>query len=184
VGANVGQIAKLKGCRVVGIAGGAAKCAYAIRDLGYDECLDHREPGLSEKLANACPEGIDIYYENVGGAIFDAVWPLLNRHGRVPICGLISQYSNSGISAELDRRPGILRDILTRSLRIQGFIIFDAYGRHYGEFAEQMGTWVREGKIKYREHVVDGLENAPQAFLGLLEGKNFGKLVVNVDGPA
>lgn len=182
VGANVGQIAKIKGCRVVGIAGGAAKCHYAIRELGFDECLDHREPDLAGRLAAACPDGIDVYYENVGGAVFDAVWPLLNRRARVPVCGLISQYNGAtSASADTGGTQQLLRDFLTRSIRMQGFIVFDAYGDRYGEFVQQMGAWVREGRIKYREHMVEGLENAPQAFLGLLEGKNFGKLVVNVD---
>lgn len=181
VGANVGQIAKFKGCRVVGIAGGAAKCQYAIRELGFDDCLDHREPDLASRLAKACPDGIDVYFENVGGAVFDAVWPLLNRRARVPVCGLISQYNGAtDASSGPDRSAQLLRDILTRSIRIQGFIIFDSYGHRYSEFAEQMGSWVREGRIKYREHLIHGLENAPQAFLGLLEGKNFGKLVVDV----
>ncbi|WP_420226541.1 NADP-dependent oxidoreductase [Pigmentiphaga litoralis] len=184
VGANVGQIAKLKGCRVVGIAGGAAKCQYAVRDLGFDACLDHREADLAGRLAQACPDGIDVYYENVGGKVFEAVWPLLNRHARVPVCGLIAQYSQmptADAPSTPDLRPQMLRDILTRSIRIQGFIIFDSYGHRYGEFAQQMGEWVAQGKIKYREHLVDGLENAPQAFIGLLEGKNFGKMVVKAD---
>jgi len=185
VGANVGQIAKLKGCRVVGIAGGAAKCQYAIRELGFDDCIDHREADLPARLAAACPGGIDVYYENVGGKVFEAVWPLLNRHARVPVCGLIAQYSQvpqANAPTMPDMRPQLLRDILTRSIRIQGFIIFDSYGKRYPEFATQMGEWVANGTIKYREHVIDGLENAPQAFIGLLEGKNFGKMVVNVNG--
>ena len=146
--------------------------------------LDHRDPDFAAKLKAACPDGIDVYFENVGGAVFEAVFPLLNFFARIPVCGLIAQYSQvptADAAPTPDLRPQMLRDILTRSIRIQGFIIFDSYGNRYGEFAQQMGEWVAQGKIKYREHLVDGLENAPQAFIGLLEGKNFGKMVVKAD---
>lgn len=180
VGAVVGQIAKLKGCRVVGIAGGSEKCRYATEELGLDACLDHRAEGLPERLAAACPQGIDVYFENVGGAVLEAVLPLLNPNARVPVCGLIAHYNAEGLPDGPDKSPLLMRTILTKRVKMQGYIIFLDYGPRYGEFLAAMLPWVREGKIRYREDVVDGLENAPAAFLGLLEGKNFGKLVVRV----
>ncbi|WP_293936285.1 NADP-dependent oxidoreductase [Iodobacter sp.] len=180
VGAIVGQIAKIKGCRVVGIAGGAEKCAYAVQELGFDACIDHRAPDLAEQLAKACPKGIDVYYENVGGAVFDAVLPLLNTAARVPLCGLISQYNATSLPAGPDRLSMLMGTLLKKRIRMQGFIIWDDFGHRYGEFFAAMSQWITEGKIKYREDVVQGLENAPQAFIGLLEGKNAGKLVVKV----
>ena len=180
VGAVVGQIAKLKGCRVVGIAGGADKCRYVIDELGFDDCLDHRAADLKQRLAAACPSGIDVYFESVGGAVFDAVLPLLNAKARIPVCGLIAHYNDTALPPGPDRLGLLTRTLLTKRIKMQGFIIFDDYADRYGEFAAQMGAWLKEGRIKYREDVVDGLENAPQALIGLLEGKNFGKLVVRV----
>ena len=180
VGSVVGQIAKLKGCRVVGIAGGAEKCDYATKELQFDACIDHYRPELPQRLAAACPEGIDVYFENVGGPVFEAVLPLLNVNARVPVCGLIAQYNADGAPQGPDRLPRLMETILKRRLKMQGFIIFDDYGDRFGEFFTNMKAWVEEGKIKYKEDVVDGLENAPQAFIGQLEGKNFGKLVVRV----
>ena len=180
VGSLVGQIAKIKGARAVGIAGGADKCRYVVDELGFDACIDHRAPDFAEQLAAACPDGIDVYFENVGGAVFDAVLPLLNTKARVPVCGLIADYNATALPAGPDRRGLLARTILTKRIRMQGFIIFDDYGSRYGEFHAQMSAWLKEGKIKFREDIVDGLENAPQAFTGLLEGKNFGKLVVRV----
>lgn len=182
VGATVGQIAKLKGCRVVGIAGGSEKTRYAREVLGFDAAVDHRDPAFAEKLKDACPEGIDVYFENVGGAVFDAVLGLLNTKARVPVCGLISQYNATQGQKGEDRLPLLMRTALTKRLRIQGFIIFDDYGSHYKDFARQMGEWVRAGKIKHREDIVVGMEQTVSAFQGLLEGKNFGKLIVQV-GP-
>ena len=180
VGSVVGQLARLHGCRVVGIAGGPDKCDHAIRELGFDACVDHRAANLAQRLAAASPNGIDVYFESVGGAVFDAVLPLLNRHARIPLCGLISQYNAvPGVEAP-DRLPMLMRLALTKSLRIQGFIVSDWYGPLYREFSRQMSDWIADGRIKYREDVVDGLENAPAAFMGLLEGRNFGKLVVRV----
>jgi len=153
VGSVVGQIAKLKGCRVVGIAGGADKCRYAVEELGFDACIDHR------------------------GAVFNAVLPLLNLHARVPVCGLIANYNAAGKPEGPDHLPGLMGRLLVRRIKMQGFIIFD-YNHRYMEFFKDMSGWVAAGKIKFREDVVDGLENAPQAFIGLLEGKNFGKLVI------
>jgi len=174
VGSVVGQIAKLRGCRAVGIAGGAEKCRYVIDELGFDACLDHRSPNLREALAKACPKGIDVYFENVGGAVQQAVWPLLNDFARVPVCGLISGYS----STEPAPMPE-MRSILTKRLLVRGFIVSDHPGR-MDDFLRDASAWVREGKLKYREDIVDGLERAPDAFIGLLQGKNFGKLVVRV----
>lgn len=180
VGSVVGQIAKIKGCRAVGIAGGEEKCRYAVRELGFDACVDHRDPDLPRLLADACPHGIDVYFENVGGAVLEAVLPLLNAGARVPLCGLIAHYNASRLPRGPDRTPLLLATLLKRRIRMQGFIIFDDYAPRYGEFSQQMNAWVAEGRIRYREDLVEGLENAPQAFIGLLEGKNFGKLVVRV----
>ncbi|MEN9658302.1 MAG: hypothetical protein RL571_1767 [Pseudomonadota bacterium] len=180
VGAIVGQIAKIKGCRVVGIAGGADKCAYAVKELGFDACIDHRASDFAEQLAVACAKGIDVYYENVGGAVFDAVLPLLNPAARVPLCGLISQYNAISLPDGPDRLSLLMGTLLRKRIRMQGFIIWDDFGHRYGEFFTAMSKWIAEGKIKYREDVVQGLEKAPQAFIGLLEGKNAGKLVVKV----
>lgn len=180
VGSVVGQVAKLKGCRVVGIAGGPEKCAYAVNELGFDVCLDHKVDSLPDDLAAACPDGIDIYFENVGGKVFDAVMPLLNPHSRVPVCGLIAQYNATSVPEGPDRLPQLMRLLLSQRIRMQAFIIFDNYGPHYPEFLKEMTPWVAEGKVKVKEDRVEGLENAPEAFIGMLEGKNFGKMVVKI----
>ncbi|MGY1424760.1 NADP-dependent oxidoreductase [Lysobacter sp. A289] len=183
VGSVVGQIAKLKGCRVVGIAGGAEKCRYVVDELGFDACIDHRATDFPQQLASACADGIDIYFENVGGAVFDAVLPLLNTKARIPVCGLIAHYNDTELPPGPDRLGLLTRTLLTKRIRMQGFIIFEDYGDRYGEFLKEMGGWVKQGKVKFREDVVEGLENAPQAFIGLLEGRNFGKLVVRIVRP-
>lgn len=183
VGGTVGQIGKIKGCRVVGIAGGEDKCRYAVDVLGMDVCVDHKADNFVEQLAAACPNGIDVYYENVGGKVFDAVMPLLNTSARIPICGLISLYNATSVPEGPDRLSKLMVLILVKRLKVQGFIIFDDYGHRYNEFATEMGQWVAEGKIKYREQMEIGLENAPQQLIGLLEGKNFGKLVIEVAKP-
>ncbi|MEP9396688.1 NADP-dependent oxidoreductase [Mesorhizobium sp. KR2-14] len=180
VGATVGQIGKLLDCRVIGIAGGPDKCAYAVNELGFDACIDHKAPDFAEQLAEASPNGIDIYFENVGGKVLDAVLPLLNSYARVPVCGLVSQYNATELPAGPDRMNWLMGQILRKKIRIQGFIIFDTFGHLYPEFAEEMGGWVASGKIKYREEIIDGLENAPEAFIGLLKGENFGKRVIRV----
>ncbi len=182
VGSLVGQIAKLKGCRVVAIAGGAEKCRYAVEQLGFDVCLDHYTDDLDEQLAAACAQGIDVYFENVGGKVFDAVLPLLNSKARIPLCGLISQYNATGLPSGPDRLSMLMGTLLVKRIKMQGFIVFDDYGHRYHEFSEQMGQWLSAGKIKYQEQLVEGLENAPAAFIGLLQGQNFGKLIVRV-GP-
>lgn len=180
VGATVGQIGKLKGCKVIGVAGGAEKCRYAVEVQGFDACLDHHAEDFAEQLAQACPQGIDIYYENVGGKVFDAVLPLLNTAARIPVCGLIDQYNATALPDGPDRLALLMRTVLTKRLKIQGFIIFDDYAPRYPEFAKDMQVWLAAGQIHYREDLVEGLENAPQAFIGLLQGHNFGKLVIRV----
>lgn len=180
VGSAVGQIAKLKGCRVVGVAGGSEKCRYAVEELGFDACIDRHEADLKEKLAAACPDGVDVYFENVGGAVFDAVLPLLNVHARIPVCGRIASYNATSLPEGPDRSPALVGMLLVKRIKMQGFIIFDHYETRYRDFVRDMTGWLAEGKIKYREDVVDGLEKAPAAFIGMLEGKNFGKLVVRV----
>lgn len=181
VGSIVGQIAQLKGCRVVGIAGGPEKCRWATHELGFDACVDHRAAALPEQLAAACPAGIDVYFENVGGRIFRAVVPLLNTHARIPLCGLIGHYGANAAPAEADWVLTLMRTILVKRITLRGFIIYDDYGHRFDEFLASMQAWLRDGRVKYREDVVHGLENAPHAFLGLLEGRNFGKLVVSLD---
>ncbi|EOX3980951.1 NADP-dependent oxidoreductase [Vibrio alginolyticus] len=183
VGATVGQIGKIKGCRVVGIAGGEEKCRYAKEVLGFDECIDHKAEDFAEQLKNACDKGIDVYFENVGGKVFEAVLPLLNTNARIPLCGLISQYNATELPEGTDHLPLLMGKLLTKRIKVQGFIIFDDYGHRYGEFAQDINQWLAEGKIQYREHLVQGLHNAPEAFIGLLEGKNFGKLVVQINDP-
>jgi NADPH-dependent curcumin reductase CurA len=182
VGSLVGQIAKITGSRAVGIAGGAEKCRYAVDVLGFDACLDHQAPDLPQRLREVCAGGIDVYFENVGGAVFDAVLPLLNPRARVPVCGLIAHYNAEGLPAGPDRLPLLMSTILTRRIRMQGFIIFADYGPRFGEFQAQMRAWLAAGRITYREDIVEGLEHAPESFIGLLEGRNFGKLVVRVTG--
>ena len=184
VGSMVGQIAKLKGCRAIGIAGGEEKCRYALEQFGFDACIDHRADDFEAQLAAACPDGIDVYYENVGGKVFDAVMPLLNSKARIPVCGVVAHYNATGLPDGPDRLPQLTGLILRKRLRMQGFIIFDDYGHRYPEFAAQMGEWFNAGKINFREDITDGLENAPQALIGLLEGKNFGKVVVRVGDDA
>jgi NADPH-dependent curcumin reductase CurA len=180
VGSVVGQIAQIKGARAVGIAGGPDKCRYVTEKLGFDGCIDHRAPDFAARLAEACPKGIDVYFENVGGAVFEAVFPLLNAFARIPVCGLISMYNATSLSPGPILLPHLMRAILTKRLTFRGFIVSDFFGR-YGDFMHDMSTWVGEGRIKYREDVVDGLKNAPQALIGLLRGENFGKLLVRID---
>jgi NADPH-dependent curcumin reductase CurA len=178
VGSAVGQIAKIKGARAVGIAGGKEKCDYVKNELGFDECLDHRDPNLKAMLKEACPKGIDVYFENVGGHVFDAVFPRLNAFARIPVCGLIAGYNAT--EAETPPWAGtMMRAILTKRLTFRGFIVSDFASRH-GDFLRDMSQWLREGKLKHREFVTEGLESAPQAFMGLLKGANFGKQLVRV----
>lgn len=180
VGSVVGQLAKLKGARVVGIAGGAEKCRHAVEVLGFDACLDHREPALKERLAVACPDGIDVYFENVGGDVLDAVLSLLNLHARVPVCGFIAHYNEEGGARGSDKRTQLLATILARRVRMQGFIILDHYADRFDAFRRDMSQWIAQGRVRLQEDIVDGLEQAPAALIGLLQGRNFGKVVVRV----
>ena len=177
VGSVVGQIARISGCRVVGIAGSRAKCDFVTGELGFEACLDHHAPAFEEALRAACPAGIDVYLENVGGRVFEAVLPLLNDFARVPVCGLVAWSSATELPPGPDRTPLLLRRTLVRRLTIRGFIVFDFAP---GDFLSEVGRWIREGRVRYREDIRDGLENAPAAFIGLLEGENFGKLLVRV----
>jgi len=181
VGATVGQIGKLKGCHVIGVAGGSEKCKYATEVLGFDACLDHKSQDFAQQLSRACPKGIDIYFESVGGKVFDAALPLLNTKARIPVCGLISQYNATRLPDGPDRLSLLMGTILIKRLTVRGFIIFDDYGHRYNEFAKDMFQWLSTGQIKYREQLVEGLERAPQACIGMLDGRNFGKLVVRVN---
>jgi hypothetical protein len=181
VGATVGQIGKLLGCRVVGIAGGPEKCAYAVDELGFDACIDHKASDFSEQLASACLDGIDVYFENVGGIVLDAVINLLNPNARVPVCGLVSQYNATELPEGPDRMNWLMGQILRKKIKMQGFIIFDDFNHLYPTFANEMENWIKNGQIKYREEIIDGLENAPDAFIGLLNGDNFGKRVIRVN---
>ncbi len=180
VGSVVGQIARIQGARAVGIAGGPEKCAFVKDELGFDAAIDHRDPDFARQLAEACPDGIDVYFENVGGAVWDAVLPLLNDFARVPLCGMISHYNDDGLAKPSnDRLPASMKVIQQRSITVRGFMNVEFIDQQ-PEFLEQAATWIADGRLKYREDIVDGLENAPDAFIGLLEGKNFGKLVVRV----
>jgi NADPH-dependent curcumin reductase len=179
VGSVVGQIAKIKGCRVVGIAGAKEKCEYAVKELGYDACVSHYDDDMAAQLAAECPDGIDVYFENVGGSSWEAVMPLLNNFARVPVCGLIAHYNQTSLPEGPDRMSQLQGLILTRSIKMQGFIVSN-YADRIPDFVGDMSGWLAQGKMKYREHMVEGLENAPEAFFGLFRGANFGKLVVNV----
>jgi NADPH-dependent curcumin reductase CurA len=174
VGSVVGQIAKIKGCRAVGIAGGADKCRFVTEVLGFDACVDHRGAEFAAALAAACPSGIDVYFENVGGAVQQTVWPLLNDFARVPVCGLIAQYNATTPLPGPD-----MFSVLRKRLMLRGFIVSDFAARQ-ADFLRDVGEWVRSGRLKYREDVAEGLENAPAAFLGMLQGKNFGKMLVKL----
>jgi NADPH-dependent curcumin reductase CurA len=174
VGAVVGQLAKCAGARVVGVAGGADKCRYVEGELGFDACIDHRSVDLSAVLDRACPDGIDVYWENVGGAVQQAVFPRLNDFGRMVMCGMVSEYN------DVERRPGPnLMAAVRKRLKIQGFIVSDRWQR-FGEYRAMAAPLIRSGELKYREDIVDGLDRAPEAFIGLLAGRNFGKLLVKL----
>ena len=174
VGSIVGQIAKIKGCRAVGVAGSAGKCAYVVDELGFDACVNHKAADFRAQLAAACGAGIDVYFENVGGAVFQAVLKLLNQNARIPLCGLIADYN----ATEPERGPN-LRPLLVKRAMIKGFIVWD-HRERTADFLRDCTTWLVEGRLKYREDIVDGLENAPTAFLKLFDGTNFGKLLIRV----
>jgi NADPH-dependent curcumin reductase CurA len=173
VGSVVGQIAKIKGCRVVGIAGGPEKCRHIVEDLGFDVAVDYKAPDWREQLVAATPNGIDVNFENVGGEIMEAVMPRMNLFGRMPLCGMISGY-NSGEPMRADFAP-----ILMRRIEVRGFIVSDFMDR-FTEATTQLATWYLEGKLQHEETVVEGLEQAPEAVNLLFDGGNVGKLVVKV----
>ncbi len=179
VGAIAGQLAKLAGCRVVGVAGGTDKCRYVTEELGFDLCLDRREADLAGRLREACPAGVDVYVELVGGDLLWAVLPLMNLHGRVPVIGAIAWYNLAQLPQEADRSPVLMRAVLTKRLLIQGLIVYDHRDLE-PEFLREVGPLVGSGSLRFKEDVVVGLENAPQALIGMLEGRNFGKLLVAV----
>lgn len=179
VGSAVGQIAKINGARAVGIAGGAEKCRALLEEFGFDAAIDHRSPGFAEELKRACPSGIDVYFENVGGEVWTAVLPLLNDFARVPVCGLVAHYNDTELPPGPDRTPELMGRILRQRLTLRGFIVSD-FADQEKSFLADMGDWVREGRVKYREDIVEGIAAAPEAFIGLLQGKNFGKLLVHL----
>lgn len=180
VGATVAQLARLQGARVVAIAGGEAKRAY-LQTLGVDVALDHRAADFAGQLRAAVPNGIDVYFENVGGHVLDAVLPLLNDFARIPVCGTIATYNARGAALPgPDRLPALFSQILRQRLTVRGFIVHD-FAHLWPDFERDMRQWLHEGRIQYREDVVEGLENAAEAFFGLLQGRNFGKLVVKLD---
>ncbi|MEC8015601.1 MAG: NADP-dependent oxidoreductase [Pseudomonadota bacterium] len=180
VGATVGQIGKILGLKVVGIAGGSEKCQHVVDTLGFDACIDYKADSFADDLAKAVPDGIDIYFENVGGAVFDAVMPLLNPSARIPLCGLISQYNATALPEGPDRMNYLMGQLLRKRITMRGFIVFDDFGHLYPEFAKQMTGWVQDDKVKYREEMIEGLEQAPAAFVGLLRGEAFGKRVIHL----
>ncbi|WP_405163477.1 NADP-dependent oxidoreductase [Nocardia sp. NBC_01499] len=180
VGSAVGQIAKIKGARAVGIAGGPKKVAALRDELGFDVALDHRAPDFAEQLKAAVPDGIDVYFENVAGPVAEAVYPLLNTYARVPVCGLIANYNAAGQPEGPDQLPAFYSRILVKSLTIRGFIQSEFVNEMFPDFLRDMTEWIADGKVRYLEDITDGLDNAPEAFIGLLEGKNFGKVVVKV----
>lgn len=183
VGSLVGQLARTGGARVVGIAGGAEKCAYVRDELGFDAVVDHRAPGLAQSLADACPDGIDVYFENVGGAVWQAVFPLLNTFARVPVCGLIADYNGTTSSPGELTVPALMRAVLSKRLTLRGFLNYDLE-QYREDFLNDVAPAVRDGSVRYAQDIVDGLENAPRAFMGMLKGRNFGKLLVRVAEPA
>lgn len=179
VGSVVGQLAKKHGLRAVGVAGGPEKCRIVTEEFGFDACVDHRSPDLDAELAAACPDGIDVYFENVSGRVFTAVFPLLNDFARIPVCGIIAHYNDTALPEGPDRVPALMGAILRKRLTFRGFIVWDLAHLH-AEADRNLEAWVADGSLKYREDMVEGLERAPEAFIGLLGGKNLGKLVVHV----
>ena len=174
VGSVVGQLARIRGCRVVGIAGGKTKCDYVVKDLGFDACIDYKAGNLLADLREHCPEGVDVDFENVGGVILDTVLRVMNLYSRIVVCGLISDYS-----ATEPYGYKMLRSVLVNRIRMQGMIVFDWKDR-YGEALKGLSGYLTEGKLKYRESIVEGIDNAPKGFIALLKGENFGKQLVKL----
>lgn len=180
VGSAVGQIARLKGARAVGVAGGPEKCRALLEDFGFDAAVDHRSATFADDLAAAVPDGVDVYFENVGGHVAREVARHYNLYARVPVCGLVADYNATSAPSGPDRLPGFMRLVLTKSLTVRGFIQSEFTRSHGRDFLRDMSGWVADGSVRYREDVVDGLENAPEAFRGMLAGRNFGKVLVRV----
>lgn len=179
VGSAVGQIAKLHGARAIGIAGGEQKVAR-MRELGFDAALDHRAPDFASRLAEASPDGIDVYFENVGGAVWDAVLPRLNEFARVPVCGLAALYNATSAPEGPDRSAQLMREVLSKSLTLRGFIQREFVPTMFEDFLRDMTDWVASGKVQHTEDITEGLERAPEAFVGMLQGRNFGKAIIQV----
>jgi NADPH-dependent curcumin reductase len=175
VGMVVGQIAKIKGCRVVGIAGGPKKCAYVVKELGFDACIDYKAEDVKKALHQHCPQGVNVYFDNVGGEILDAVLLFLARGARVVICGAISQYNSTGGV----KGPSNYLSLLVNGARMEGFVVFH-FAARYGEGIRDMATWMAQGKLKSKEDIVEGLQTFPETLLKLFSGENFGKLVLKV----
>jgi len=179
VGSVAGQIARLHGCNTVGVAGTAEKCRYTVEEFGFETCLNYNDEDFDSQLKSACPKGIDIYFENVGGKVFDAAYNLMNEGGRIPVCGMISRYNDTSLPDGPDTLPRLMRAVLTRRLLVRGYIVTD-HGDRLGAFMSDMSSWLKSREIRYREDITDGLENAVAAFRGLLSGRNTGKAVVRV----
>jgi NADPH-dependent curcumin reductase CurA len=175
VGQTVGQVARQRGCRVVGIAGGKEKCDFVVNELGFDACIDYKTGSVKEGLKQHCPNGVDVYFDNVGGDILDAVLTRINMKARIIICGAISQYNNTTPV----KGPANYLSLLVNRARMEGIVVFD-WADRYPEAAAQMAQWMKDGSFKSREDIVDGLENFPQTLLMLFEGRNFGKLILKV----
>ncbi len=175
VGQTVGQVAKLRGCRAVGIAGGPAKCDFVVRELGFDGCIDYRKGDLKDALKANCPKGIDVYFDNVGGEILDAALARINRKARIVICGAISQYNATGPMVG----PANYLSLLVNRARMEGMVVFD-YADRYSIAVNEIAQWMKEGKFTSREDIVDGMQNFPEALLKLFSGANFGKLILRV----
>lgn len=179
VGSMVGQLAKRSGCRAIAIAGGKEKCELAVSHFGFDAAVDHKSADFADALKKACPDGIDIYFENIGGRVLDAVLPLLNDFARIPVCGVVSQYNNETSYPDETRLAAVMRDTLVKRLSWRGFIVTD-FSAAREEFLEMATPLVKDGQIVSLEDIVEGLENAPEAFIGLLKGRNCGKLMIRI----
>jgi len=179
VGSVVGQLARIHGARAVGVAGGPEKCRALVEELGFDAAVDRTAPGFASALAAACPRGVDVYFENVGGELLRAVLPLLNDFARIPLCGLVSNYSGSAKPTDPDRSAELLTTLLVKRVTLRGFVVSD-FAAEEPAFRREMTEWLEAGRLRYREDLVDGLDAAPAALIGLLQGRNFGKVVVQV----
>lgn len=180
VGSAVGQIARIRGARTVGIAGGPKKCALLLDHFGFDAAVDHRSPTFAEDLSRACSNGIDVYFENVGGAVLEAVFPLFNAFARMPVCGLAAQYNDGDPFSKWAVFPAFLRQIMFRSVTVRGFLQTEFEQEWGPSFHRDMADWLKAGKVLYLEDIVDGLENAPAALIRMLNGGNLGKLIVRL----